>query len=193
LTPYQTSSLQSRKEKKTMAIRRFFIGLAVASIFVIGIWLLGSVPQATAETLNFKIFNHVTKAEAVPIPDAEGHLVRLTLREGVQIFENGELAWQKVVLYNDLIKGAGIVEQYVTIIFQDGSTITTHTKGRVEATPAGLQTAAKFTGEIIHGTGRFQGIKGTVTSSSKILPPEKGEPAGKALGEGTLVYTLPSK
>jgi len=176
-----------------MAIRRFFIGLAVASIFVIGIWLLGSVPQATAETLNYKLFNHVTKAEAVPIPDAEGHLVRLTVREGVQIFENGELAWLKAVLYVDIIKGAGPFDMYTTGTFQDGSTITTQTKGRVEATPAGVQTAAKWTGEIIHGTGRFQGIKGTVTSSSKVLPPEKGEPSGKALGEGTYVYTLPSK
>ena len=33
-----------------MAIRRFFIGPAIASIFVIGIRLLGSVPQVMAET-----------------------------------------------------------------------------------------------------------------------------------------------
>jgi hypothetical protein len=176
-----------------MAIRRFFIGLAVAGIFVIGIWFLGFIPEATAETLNFRTFNHVVKAEAVSIPDAEGHLVRLTLREGAQIFENGELGWMKMVLYNDLIKGAGAIDMYNTVTFQDGSTITTHSKGRVEATPAGLQTGSKFTGEIIHGTGRFQGIKGTVTTSSKVLPPEKGEPSGKAVGEGTYVYTLPSK
>ena len=176
-----------------MAIRRFFIGLAVASIFVIGIWLLGSVPQATAETLNFKNFNHVTKVEAVPIPDAEGHLVRLMVREGVHIFENGELAWYKGVFYGDLIKGTGPFDMYATTTFQDGSTITTHHKGRVEATPAGVQTGAKLTGEIIHGTGRFQGIKGTATSSSKLLPPEKGELAGKSVGEGTYVYTLPKK
>ena len=68
-----------------MAIRRFFIALTVASIFVIGIWLLGFVPQATAETLNFKFFNHVTRAEAVPIPDAEGHLVRLTQRGSIYL------------------------------------------------------------------------------------------------------------
>jgi hypothetical protein len=176
-----------------MAIRRFFIGLAVASIFVIGIWFLGFVPQATAETLNYKNFIHVTKVEAVPIPDAEGHLVRLTVREGAQIFENGELAWVKSVLYSDQINRAGTLEVYSTVTFQDGSTITSHTKGRVEATLAGLQTGSKVTGEIIHGTGRFQGIKGTVMTSGKLLPPEKGEPSGKSLNEGTYVYTLPSK
>jgi hypothetical protein len=193
IDPNQTSSLQSKKEKKTMAIRRFFVGLAVPSIFVIGIWLLGSVPQATAETLNFKVFNHITKAERFPIPDAEGHSVSLSVREGVQISENGDLAWTKSVMYVDMIKGAGPFDMYSTSTFQDGSTITTHYKGRVEATPAGVQTAAKLTGEIIHGTGRFQGIKGTATSSAKVLPPEKGEPAGKSLGEGTFVYTMPSK
>jgi hypothetical protein len=176
-----------------MAIRRFFIGLAVASIFVIGIWLLGSVPQATAETLNYKNFNHVTKVERFPIPDAEGHLVSLSVREGVSIFENGELAWYKAVFYSDMIKGAGSAESYITITFQDGSTITTHTKGRVEATPAGVQTATKWAGEIIHGAGRFQGIKGTVTSFSKMLPPEKGELVGKSIGGGSFVYTLPNK
>jgi len=176
-----------------MSIRRFFIGLAIASIFVIGIGLLGFVPQATAETLNFRNLVHVTKIEAVPIPDAEGHLVRLQVREGVQVFENGELAWIKAVLSGDIIKGAGPFSMYSTYTFQDGSTITTHTKGRVEATPAAVQTAAKWSGEIIHGTGRFQGIKGIVTSTSKMLPPEKGEQAGKSLSEGTMVYTLPSK
>ena len=176
-----------------MAIRRIFISLTIASIFMIGIWLLGFVPQATAETLNFRIFDHATKAEVVPIPDAEGHIVRLTLREGVAIFPNGELAWTKSVLYSDLIKGAGTMDGYITINFQDGSTITTHRKGIIEANAAGVQTAAKQTGEIIHGTGRFQGIKGTYAHSSKLLPPEKGESSGKSLMEATLVYTLPGK
>ena len=176
-----------------MTIRRFSIGLAIASIFVIGIWLLGSVPQAMAETLNFKWFNHVTKQEGTPIPDAEGHLVFFWMREGVVIFESGELAWSKSVGFSDVIKGAGTFTQYATQTFQDGSTITTYSKGTATATPAGVSSAAKRTGEIIHGTGRFQGIKGTMTSSSKLLPPEKGELGGKSLGEGTLNYTLPPK
>ncbi len=50
-----------------MALRKCHTGLALASIFAIGIFLLGSVPQATAETLNFKTFNHTTKMEAVPM------------------------------------------------------------------------------------------------------------------------------
>jgi hypothetical protein len=176
-----------------MAIRKLYLGLAFAAIFVIGIWLLGLVPQAMAETLNFKWFNHVTKQEDAPIPDADGHFVGFYMREGVVIFESGELAWSKGIGFFDLTKGAGTFTQYAIQTFQDGSTITTLRKGTTGATPASVSSAAKSTAEIIHGTGRFQGIKGTMTSSSKLLPPEKGELGGKSLGEGTYTYTLPSK
>ena len=176
-----------------MVIRRGFIGLAIVSIVVIGIVFLGFVPQATAETLNFKGFNHVTKMEMVPIADVEGHSVGLAVREGVTILENGELAWVKAVNMGDFIKGAGTFDMYSTFTFQDGSIIITRTKGKVEATPTGVSSDAKWTGEIIHGTGRFQGIKGTVTGTAKNLPPVKGEIIGKALSEWTMTFTLPPK
>ena len=176
-----------------MDLQRRSVGLAIASIFVTGIWLLGSVPQATADTLTFKIFSHVTKAEMVPIADVEGHVISLTVREGAAVFENGEWAWIKATQTRDLIKGAGTSDVYETITFLDGSTLTFRMKGTLEATPQGATSAAKWSGETTHGTGRFQGIKGTVMTSSKVLPPEKGEPAGKSLVEGTLVYTLPGK
>ncbi len=172
-----------------MAIRRCSIGLALASIFVISIVFLGSVPQATAETLNAKALNHVTKAEIFPIPDVEGHVVAVQAREGVAVYDNGEWAWAKVVVIADTVKGAGTGDQYITITFLDGSTITTHTKGAIAVPPA----PSKWSGDIVGGTGRFQGIKGTQTLSVKLLPPEKGEPMGKAQSEGTLVYTLPGK
>ena len=143
--------------------------------------------------LNFKQFNRVTKQEIVPIPDVEGHVIGVSVREGVQISEDGELAWIKASLILDFIKGAGTLDAYTTHTFLGGSTFTTHTKGTVKATPAGVPSAAKWTGDIIRGTGLFQGIKGTITTSMKLLTPENGEMAGKALSEGILVYTLPSK
>jgi hypothetical protein len=170
-----------------MALRRRFIGLALASILVIGIVFLGSVPQATAETLTFKLFNHATKAEMFPIADVEGHFIGVVLKEGAVVYQNGEWAWVKSIQIRDLIKGAGTAEMYVTVTFLDGSSFIVHNKGTMDPT------SVKWTGDIIHGTGRFQGIKGTYMSSAKQLPPEKGEPAGKSLAEGTIVYTLPSK
>jgi len=176
-----------------MAIRKCFIILAIVSFVGISIWVLGFVPQATAETLNFKSFNHVTKQETVNVPDVEGHIMRLQVREGVAVFENGELAWHKTMYFFNYVKGAGPGEAYGIYTFLDGSTIIGHARGVIEATPGGVPSAAKWSTEIIHGTGRFQGIKGTVKTSTKVLPAEKDEPAGKALSEGTMVYTLPSK
>jgi hypothetical protein len=36
----------------------------------------------------------------------------ILIREGVGIFENGELAWMKVVILRNVVKGAGTNEQY---------------------------------------------------------------------------------
>jgi len=88
---------------------RVIRGLATASIFMIGIWLLGFVPQATAETLNHKAFNHFTKSKILPIADVEGHFIGVVVREGVALVENVELAWVKTTNIRDLIKAAGMV------------------------------------------------------------------------------------
>jgi hypothetical protein len=176
-----------------MVLRRRFIGVAVASIFLISMLLLGPASQATAETLNFRLFNHVTKAEMFPIGDVEGHFVGILAREGVQVSENGELAWLRATIVQDQVKGTGTLDAYSTATFLDGSTYTAHTKGTIQATPQGVLSGSKWTGDVIHGTGRFQGIKGTISYSSRILPPEKGETVGKLFAEGTLVYTLPGK
>jgi hypothetical protein len=168
-----------------MATKKFM--WVLLSVFI-GTWLLSPVPQTIAETWKSKFFMHATKVEGVPIPGAEGHIVGLLVREGPSIYDNGEMGWTKVVVIADTIKGVGSFSQYATTTFQDGSTMTSYTKG----TTGGP--TAQFAGEFIHGTGRFQGIKGTATSISvKMLPPEKGEIMGKAIGEVTATFTLPPK
>jgi len=157
------------------------------SVFV-ATWFLSPVPQTMAETWKVKVFQHTTKMEGAPIPNAEGHIVGVIVREGVSIYDNGELAWVKTVTIGDFIKGVGPFSFYAITTFEDGSTITGYAKG----TSGGP--TSQFTGEIIHGTGRFQGIKGTsISTSMKNLPPEKGEILGKSIGELTITYTLPPK
>ena len=167
-----------------MATKKFM--WVLLSLFI-ATWLLGSVSQTMAETLKGKFFHHATKMEGLPIPDAEGHWVGTLIREGVNIYENGELGWGKSVIILDMTKGVGSFSLYTTVTFPDGSTMTSYSKGTASGP------TVQFSGEYIHGTGRFQGIKGTITATGKSLPPEKGEIAGKSVGEYTITFTLPSK
>ena len=156
-------------------------------IFLISGWVLGSAVQAGAETWNYKYYNYLEKVEKASVGDVEGHALFLSIRRSFLIFENGEVATAVGASTADLIKGSGPILQYQTITFGDGSTIirkdhTTYESG-----------VPKQTSEIIKGTKRFEGIKGTGTSRGKPLPLEPGELGAKLIGEGTLTFTLPSK
>jgi hypothetical protein len=77
--------------------------------------------------------------------------------------------------------------------FADGSTIIIKSQTTLEGVVGVGLSSGRITREIIKGTGRFEGIKGTGTLTVKYLPVEKGEPGQKGIGEGTLTYALPSK
>ena len=158
-------------------------------ILVISAWVLGSAIQAGAETLNYKFYAWMIKYESVPVGDVEGHTVGFGMRGAFYVFENGEVATASLVSTGDFIKLAGPFMNYNTIKFADGSTIIIKSQG----TMGGSFTSAGQTSEIIKGTGRFAGSKGTLTAKIKYLPLEKGEVGPKGIGEGTLNYTLPSK
>ena len=162
-------------------------------ILVIAAWVLGSAIQTGAETMNYKSYGYVTKAESVPVGDVDGHIITFTTRKSFVVFDNGEVATQISVSTTDTIKGSGPSLTYQTITFSDGSTIIIKAQSAVTGTAPGAPTAAKLTREIIKGTGRFEGIKGTGTSTVKYLPVEEGEAGAKGIGEGSITYTLPSK
>ena len=162
-------------------------------VLLIAAWVLGPVTQVGAETMNYKSYSYVLKAEDVPVGDVEGHTVGLVIRRAFYVFENGEVATTNSVATRDLIKGAGASVQYTTINFADGSTIVIKSQGRGGGTATAAQKSGGLTSEIIKGTGRFEGIKGTQSTKIRFLPVEKGEGGPKGIGEGTITYTLPSK
>ena len=162
-------------------------------ILVVSAWVLGSVKQAQAETLNFKAYNYSVKAEIIPVGDVEGHNLSLGIRRAFNVFENGEVATSIIIVSSDMIKGSGSNIQYNTMTFADGSTIVARRAGTVGGTAEKAITTSDAEGQIIKGTGRFQGIKGTLTTKGKFLPLEKGEVGQKYVGEGTITYTLPPK
>lgn len=157
-------------------------------ILVIPVLVLGFAIQAGAEIMNYKGYSWVVKGDMYPVGDKEGHAVGSMVRGTFYTFDNGEVATATVVGTFDFIKGAGPFTNYVTMNFEDGSTIMIKTQATFAGGPGG------WTSEIIKGTGRFEGIKGTQnTTKSKLLPLEKGEAGPKWLGEGNLTFTLPSK
>ena len=174
-----------------MATKKF--AWVLFGILVISTWVLGSANQATAETLNFRTYTYVTKQEVIPIGDVEGHSLIFGVRGGFYVFENGEVATCYIVGQVDDIKGAGSVMLYHTLTFTDGSTIILKTQGTTGGGGPASPASGAFRSEIIKGTGRFEGIKGTSSIKSKFIPAEKGELGPKTLGEGTINYTRPSK
>lgn len=159
----------------------------LVGICVISIWVLGSAMPGAAETLHYKFYTWVSKAERVPIGDVEGHAVALVVRDSFNVFDNAEVATTRSVITNDFVGGAGPFVQYSTLKFSDGSTIMWKSHGTIGAG------AGAYTSEIIKGTGRFEGIKGTQGGTAKYFPVEPGEAGAKGYGEGTITYTLPSK
>jgi hypothetical protein len=163
-------------------------------ILVILAWVLGSVIQAGAETLNYKSYTYVVKAESVPVGDVDGHYLFSMTRRAFLVFENGEVATSRSVLTGEMMKGSGASSlQYVTMTFSDGSTIIIKSQVKASGPAVLVPTSAKSTSELIKGTGRFEGIKGTGTSATKYFPVEEGEAGARGIGEGTITYTLPSK
>jgi hypothetical protein len=138
-------------------------------VCVISAWVLGVAVPGAAETLTYKFYTWVSKAERVPIGDVEGHAVALVVRDSFNVFDNGEVATTTSVITNDFVKGAGPFLQYSTLKFSDGSTIMWKSQGTIGAG------AGAYTSEITKGTGRFDGIKGTQSGTAKYLPVEPGE------------------
>jgi len=174
-----------------MATKKSMITLF--GVLVISAFVLASVIQVGAETLKFKTYSYGTKVEQATVGDVEGHTVRFTIRRGFVIFENGEVATQISVSTSEQIKESASSLVYTTINFSDGSTIIYKTVQSTTWTAPGASGSAKLTREIIKGTGRFEGIKGTGASTIKYFKIEEGEIGPKGVGDGSLTYTLPSK
>jgi len=166
--------------------------MVLFGILVISAWVLGSVIHAGAETMKCRSASTSTKDERIPVSDAEGHVLGLQIAEGLAFFDNGEIAKTRAHTIYDTMPGIGsqtIVYNIYT--FEDGSTIVLRNQ-RMLVTDQSGKVSAKVTGEIIKGTGRFEGIKGTISATGKNFPPSKGE-AMRATTDSIFTYTLPTK
>jgi len=176
-----------RKSKTT------FIVLELLSISLIAALLLLSATRVEAKTVKYNYTSHQTKGEHFLIPDEKGHVVALYERRGVAIFEN-EVAAIAAWGTAEIIKGQGLFQGYTIITFEDGSTWTLTHHGTLAPTPDEKLGSYKMKGELINGTGRFEGIKGEYSATGRrITPSTKDETKGDNWIEVTATYTLPKK
>jgi hypothetical protein len=171
-------------------MKRAIAASIVALVLLVTVGLF--VTRAEAETVKYKIITYVTKMEMVPVPDVENHFIGGFERRGVAIFENGETAAYHTWFTWDVVSGqGGSFRGYSRLSFADGSTSMIKYEGTQtgEKLPSG-----KGTAEYIKGTGRFEGIKGNVSFTTKSLTPyTKDETKGDMIVEATATYTLPKK
>jgi hypothetical protein len=187
--------IETRKEQTIMATKKPIILWSLVNILIVAVWLLAVVTQAGAETMRARSSNSIVKMEAIAVGDVDAHHIGVGTRDGLAFFESGEVATLKSFTTWDLIGGkGGWVQGYSLFTFVDGSTIFTTVRQEYEPDPEGRFTwNIKFTGQIVKGTGRFEGIKGTLSGTGKRFKTEKGELMGKQAQDWTFIYTLPPK
>ena len=170
--------------------RKIMVSILTLVMFV-AFGLVGT--QAKAETVKFTVTNYITKVEAIPVPDVEGHVLILGERRGVAVFEDGSTAAYHTRFKCDFVKFHGPCEGYTDLTYPDGSKSIVKYELTVEI-PAGKKLPAlKGKGDFIKGTGRFEGIKGTVSFNGYYVTPYGEETKGDMVVYITSNYTLPSK
>jgi hypothetical protein len=175
------------ESKKTIAKWCLLGSLLIAAL------LLLAATQVRAETVKIKYTTQATKVEVVPVPDEKGHLVGLYERRGVAIFEN-EVAATALCGTMEIVNKKVSFQGYTKLTFKDGSTwLLTHQGTRAPA-PGDELGSYKMNGEIIKGTGRFEGIKGKYSATGRLITPRtKDATKGDNWIEATATYTVPEK
>ena len=166
----------------------------IIGILFIAALLLVPATQAVAKSTKYKISGHVTKVEWIAVPDVEKHVIVLYERRGVAMYENGESAAYHTRGTTNTIKGKGSFHGYSDYLFEDGSTIMTEYTGTMWYPPGKKLRSMKGEGKYIKGTGRFEGIKGKLSFTGKIVAPyTKDKTKGENAVDVTGNYTLPKK
>jgi hypothetical protein len=145
-------------------MKKITVAFVLASVLSLGFAPI--VIQAGAETMNFKLVSMVEKREMVKVTETEGVWLGVIDRKGLSIFDNGEIATTSCRAAIDTKRGwLG----YSSMIFEDGSTLLVSWKGPTsESRPAdGKYYEYGIAAEFAEGTGRFKGIKGSGTFTSK--------------------------
>ena len=172
-------------------MKRIIVASILALVISVTFGLFAT--EGMAESANFTVVSYITQVEAIPVPDVEGHIILVGERRGVAIFEDGSTAAYHTRATCDLTKFHGPCQGYTNLTYPDGS----KTMAKYQLTfeiPAGKKLPTlKGKGEFIKGTGRFEGIKGTVSFAGYQITPYGKETKGDLVVNATSIYKLPFK
>ncbi len=157
-------------------------------------WLLGSVTQAGAQTYTVKCreTGHFAQMNIIEVRDVPGHIVAVGESAGVSSCDDGSIATTSSKWMTDQTNGSGISQGYRLFTYEEGSTLWEKYQIIITAGQDGKTTNWEITGQLVKGTGRFEGIEGGTTSTGKRLARTPGAGA-QYLRDVTMTYTLPSK
>ena len=149
-----------------------------------------SVSIALAEEAEWTVASYITKAELLPVPDAEKHAVGMYERRGVANFKNGETAAYHTRGTYDFTMGNGPFRGYTDMTYNDGSMVVVKYTGELASEPGKLPTLTGK-GEYVKGTGKYEGIKGNISFTGKYITPHNEETKGDQIVNAKGTFTLP--
>lgn len=153
-----------------------------------------AAPSPAGQKLVWQEISHLTVVHKLSAPDAEDHLLGVYRHEGVGLFPSGDKAAYVNVGEFDVYDRAGgprTHQGYGKLEFADGSTITFQASGQEYFAKHGKLPRVKGTGKFLGGTGRWQGIQGSLSfSGGYVSGLKKDDTGGDAVLDYLAEYTL---
>lgn len=150
--------------------------------------LLGSAPAPAAEKTTWKEVSHLTLVHKIKVADAEDHLVGVYEHRGVVLFPGGRqgayVSQGRFDVY-DREGGERNHDGYGKMSFKDGSTIIFKCRGKETFKEGSKLPWVSGQGAFIKGTGRYEGIKGSLTYEGGYVTGLNADDTG---GDAVLTY-----
>ena len=128
--------------------------------------LLASASAWAGQSLTWKEVSHLTLVHKIPVADAEDHLLGVYEHRGVVLFPGGQqgayVSQGRFDVY-DREGGERKHDGYGKISFSDGSTIYFTCQGEEASKDGSKLPWVSGRGTFVKGTGRYKGIKGSLT------------------------------
>ena len=146
---------------------RYLINRTAALIALAAVALLiWAAPAMAGEKMTWKEVSHLTQVHKIQVADAGDHLLGVYEHRGVVLFPNGQdgsyVAQGRFDVY-DREGGERKHDGYGKISFSDGSTIYFTCQGEETFKEGSKLPWVSGQGAFMKGTGRYKGIKGTLT------------------------------